>query len=93
MQELPRAAGETAKTGAPDAASRRDTRTELPRLGLFVRHMVPVDENHVRSFLFSSRHAPGLQAITYRLYYHLWASWSLLKYFIGQEAALQAGNI
>ena len=51
----------------------------------FIRYMVPVDENHVRGFLFTVRHAPGIQAITYRLYYHLWASWALVKLFIGQD--------
>ncbi len=52
---------------------------------MFVRWMVPVEENRVRAFLFSTRHAPGLQAITYAIYYRLWASWSLLKLFIGQD--------
>lgn len=51
----------------------------------FIRYMVPVDENHVRAFLFAVRYAPGFQAITYRLYYYLWASWSLLHYFIDQD--------
>lgn len=51
----------------------------------FIRLMVPVDENHVRGFLFTARYAPGLQAITYRLYYHLWASWALVNFFIGQD--------
>ncbi|MDP3137099.1 MAG: aromatic ring-hydroxylating dioxygenase subunit alpha [Burkholderiaceae bacterium] len=52
---------------------------------MFVRWMVPVSDNKVRAFLFSTRHAPGFQAITYKLYYHLWASWSLLHLFIGQD--------
>ena len=64
----------------------------LVRIGLArlmtVRYAIPVDEHRMRAFLFSSRHAPGLQQITYRLYYHLWASWSLLKYFIGQDKTL-----
>lgn len=52
---------------------------------MFVRWMVPISGDRVRAFLFSTRHAPGLQSITYRLYYHLWASWSLLNLFIGQD--------
>lgn len=81
-----------AKINSPKPGEYPTTELRLPclvRVGfaslMFVRYMVPVDENHVRAFLFTSRYAPGLGAITYRLYYHLWASWSLLKYFIGQD--------
>ncbi len=80
------------KINSPKPGEYPTTELRLPcvvRVGfatlMFVRYMVPVDENHVRAFLLTSRHAPGLSGITYRLYYHLWASWSLLKYFIGQD--------
>lgn len=49
--------------------------------------MVPIDEINVRAFLFDSRYATGLQAITHRLSYHLRASWSL-HYFIGQDTVV-----
>ena len=55
---------------------------------MYIRYMVPVDDSHVRAFLFSSRYAPGLEGISYRIYYRLWASWSLLKYFIGQDKVI-----
>ena len=51
----------------------------------FIRFMVPVDENHVRAFLFAARYAPGFQKVTYALYYYLWTSWSLVHYMIGQD--------
>ena len=52
---------------------------------MYLRYMVPVDENHCRAFLFSCRRAKGLGALSYSIYYYLWASWSLLKLFIGQD--------
>jgi hypothetical protein len=52
---------------------------------MYLRYMVPVDENHCRAFLFSCRRAKGLGALSYGIYYYLWASWSLLKLFIGQD--------
>ena len=52
---------------------------------MYLRYMVPVDETHCRAFLFSCRRAKGFSALTYSAYYYLWASWSLLKLFIGQD--------
>jgi hypothetical protein len=55
---------------------------------MFTRYMVPVDENSCRAFLFSSRRATGLAALLYRIRYRLWASWTLLKFFIGQDTVV-----
>jgi len=52
---------------------------------MFIRYMVPIDGEHCRGFLFSTRRVSGLRALAYRAYYHLWASWSLLNLFIGQD--------
>ena len=59
---------------------------------MFVRYMVPIDDNSCRAFLFSTRRVSGLAAIAYRIYYHLWASWSLLKLFIGQDTVVFAAQ-
>jgi nitrite reductase/ring-hydroxylating ferredoxin subunit len=52
---------------------------------MYVRWMVPVDDGHVRAFLFASRFARGLAALKYRLSYALWTSWSFMNLFIGQD--------
>lgn len=59
---------------------------------MFVRYMVPIDDTHCRAFLFSTRRVSGFRAIGYRLYYHLWASWSLLNLFIGQDTVVFAAQ-
>jgi hypothetical protein len=59
---------------------------------MFIRYMVPIDETHCRAFLFSTRRVSGLGAMLYRIYYHLWASWSLLKLFIGQDTVVFAAQ-
>lgn len=59
---------------------------------MFIRYMVPIDEKSCRAFLFSTRRATGISAILYRIYYHLWASWSLLKLFIGQDTVVFAAQ-
>ena len=59
---------------------------------MFIRYMVPIDEKNCRAFLFSTRRVSGLGALLYRAYYHLWASWSLLKLFIGQDTVVFAAQ-
>ncbi len=55
---------------------------------MFIRYMVPIDEKSCRAFLFSTRKVSGVRALAYRAYYHLWASWSLLNLFIGQDTVV-----
>ena len=83
------------KIGAPDNGEYLTAQLRLPgitRVGftslMFIRYMVPVDENSCRAFLFSTRRVSGMAAIFYKIYYHLWASWSLLKLFIGQDTVV-----
>jgi nitrite reductase/ring-hydroxylating ferredoxin subunit len=68
----------------------------LTRVGfttlMFIRYMVPIDENSCRAFLFSTRRVKGIRALSYRIYYHLWASWSLLNLFIGQDSVVFAAQ-
>ncbi len=59
---------------------------------MFIRYMVPIDEKSCRAFLFSTRRVSGLDALFYRIYYRLWASWSLLKLFIGQDTVVFAAQ-
>jgi len=59
---------------------------------MFIRYMVPIDENSCRAFLFSTRRVSGARALLYRAYYHLWASWSLLTLFIGQDTVVFAAQ-
>ena len=83
------------KIGAADNGEYLTAQLRLPgitRVGfstlMFTRYMVPVDENSCRAFLFSSRRATGLAALLYRIRYRLWASWTLLKFFIGQDTVV-----
>jgi hypothetical protein len=57
---------------------------------MFIRYMVPIDENNCRAFLFSTRRVTGLRALAYKVYYYTWASWSLMKFFIGQDTVVFA---
>ena len=87
-----------AKIGAPegDYVTAQLRLPGITRVGwtalMFVRYMVPIDDNSCRAFLFSTRRVSGLRAILYRLYYHLWASWSLLHLFIGQDTVVFAAQ-
>ena len=83
------------KIGAPDDGEYLTAELRLPgitRVGftslMFIRYMVPIDENSCRAFLFSTRRASGLSALLYKIKYHLWTSWSLLKLFIGQDTVV-----
>lgn len=86
------------KIGAPEGEYVQAT-LRLPgitRVGftsqMFIRYMVPIDENSCRAFLFSTRKAKGLSALAYRIRYRLWTSWSLLKFFIGQDTEVFAAQ-
>lgn len=59
---------------------------------MFIRYMVPIDENSCRAFLFSTRKAKGLDALIYRIRYRVWTSWSLLRLFIGQDTVVFAAQ-
>jgi nitrite reductase/ring-hydroxylating ferredoxin subunit len=55
---------------------------------MYVRWMVPVDDGHVRAFLFSSQRASGLAALRYHIGYALWTGWSFMNLFIGQDRVI-----
>ncbi len=55
---------------------------------MYTRFMVPVGDDQVRAFIFSTRRVSGLRALGYYLYYKIWASWSLMKYFIDQDVVV-----
>ena len=85
------------KIAAPNNGDYLTAELRLPgitRVGfstmMFIRYMVPIDENSCRAFLFSTRRATGLRALLYRIYYYTWASWSLLRFFIGQDTVVFA---
>ncbi|NIJ08751.1 nitrite reductase/ring-hydroxylating ferredoxin subunit [Sphingomonas vulcanisoli] len=80
------------KINSPRPGQYPKTELRLPgvvRIGfsdlMYVRWAVPVDADHVRAFLFTSRHATGLNGFVYRLYYAFIASWIFLRFFIGQD--------
>jgi nitrite reductase/ring-hydroxylating ferredoxin subunit len=87
------------KIGAPDNGEYLTAELRLPgitRVGftsqMFIRYMVPIDENSCRAFLFSTRKVVGLRALMYRIRYHAWTSWSLLRLFIGQDTVVFAAQ-
>ncbi len=80
---------------APAAEDYVTARLQLPsviRVGfsrlMYVRYVVPIDENHTRCFMFAARRVQGFRALGYKLYYRLWASWSLMHYFIDQDRVI-----